>query len=315
MREQRHHEADHPVGADLDQQAGQHQAAGGRRLGVGVGQPGVQWHRRQLDGEGGEEAQHEPGRRRERKVRAQQLQVVEGIDAGLAAVDDVQGEDGDQHEQAADLGEQEELDGGVDAALVSPDGDQEVHGDEHHLEEEVEEEQVEGGEHADQGGDRPEQHEVEEADALGDLAPRGEHGQQPERIAEGDHEQAEAVGGQEEADAELRYPGDVDTGHERTVAGEREVGRLQDPLDDHGDEAGGHGEGRDPAGGLGPPPADDPGGDAGDEGPGEQRDQDHRPTISRALTALIAAPPAARRPRRPSRSRTHTNARARSGWR
>ncbi len=118
--------------------------------GVGVGQPGVQRHGRQLHGEGGEEAQHEPGRRGQRQVRAQQAQVVEGVDAGLAAVDDVQREDGDQHEQAADLGEQEELDGRVDAPLVPPEGDQEVHGDEHHLEEEVEEEQVEGEEHADQ---------------------------------------------------------------------------------------------------------------------------------------------------------------------
>ena len=218
-------------------------------------------------------------------MRAQQLEVVEGVDAGLAAVDDVQGEDGDQHEQAADLGEQEELDGRIHAPLVPPQGDQEEHGDEHHLEEEVEEEQVEGAEHPDQGGDRPQQHEVEEADPFGDLAPRRQHGQQAEGVAERDHQQAEAVGGQEEADAELRHPGDVDGGDERAVAAEREVRRLDYPHHGDGRQAGGHGKDRHPAGGVGPAAAGDPGRDAGDERPGEQGDEDHRSTTSRMPTA------------------------------
>jgi hypothetical protein len=60
---------------------------------------------------------------------------------------------------------------------VTPQRDDEVHRDEHHLEEEVEEEQVEREEHAGQRGHRPQQREMEEAHALLDAAPRGQHRQ------------------------------------------------------------------------------------------------------------------------------------------
>ena len=101
--------------------------------------------------------------------------VVEGVDAGRATVHDIQRHDRDQHQQAADLREQEELDGRVDAALVPPDPDEEVHRDEHQLPEEVEQEEIEREEHADDAGEHPHQAEVEEADALRDLGPRRDH--------------------------------------------------------------------------------------------------------------------------------------------
>ena len=110
---------------------------------------------------------------RGRHRRAQQLAVIERVDAGGAAVNEVQAEDADEHQQPAGLREEEELDGRVDAALVPPEDDEEVQRHEHHFPEEVEEEQVHRQEDA---GDRrrdPHQVEMEEADALLDSAPRG----------------------------------------------------------------------------------------------------------------------------------------------
>ena len=55
-------EAQEAVGAELEQDAGQDHRAGGRRLGVGVGQPGVEREQRHLDREGDGEAEEEPAR-------------------------------------------------------------------------------------------------------------------------------------------------------------------------------------------------------------------------------------------------------------
>ena len=85
-------------------------------------------------------------------MRAQQIGVGEGVNARGVSVGEVERQDGDQHEQAARLREEEELDGRVDPPLVAPDGDEEVHRHQHHLEEEVEEEQVERQEHAGEAG-------------------------------------------------------------------------------------------------------------------------------------------------------------------
>ena len=42
--EERHGEAQQAVGAGLQQQAGENDAAGGRRLGMSIGQPGMERH-------------------------------------------------------------------------------------------------------------------------------------------------------------------------------------------------------------------------------------------------------------------------------
>ena len=44
-------EPDQTIGAGLQQEAGENDAAGGRRVGVRVGKPGVQREERELDGE------------------------------------------------------------------------------------------------------------------------------------------------------------------------------------------------------------------------------------------------------------------------
>ena len=73
--EERHHEAQHAVGADLDEHAGQQHGAGGRRLGVRVRQPGVQRPGRQFDGEREEEPEHQHERRPRGHLRARAAAV------------------------------------------------------------------------------------------------------------------------------------------------------------------------------------------------------------------------------------------------
>jgi hypothetical protein len=57
-------------------------------------------------------------------------------------------QDGDQHQQRADQGVDDELDGGVDAPRAAPDADHQVHRDEAELPEDVEQEQVQADEDA-----------------------------------------------------------------------------------------------------------------------------------------------------------------------
>ena len=56
-----HGETQIAVGAHLEQDAGQDDRAGGGRLHVGVGQPGVEGEERHLDGEGQRKGQEAPG--------------------------------------------------------------------------------------------------------------------------------------------------------------------------------------------------------------------------------------------------------------
>ncbi len=72
---------------------------------------------------------------------------AEGIDAALIAVDQVDADDGKQHEQRSGQGEDKELDRRVDFAAMAPDADQEKHRDQHRLPEEVEQKEVEGEEY------------------------------------------------------------------------------------------------------------------------------------------------------------------------
>ena len=111
------------------------------------------------------------------------------------------------------------FDGGVDAALVPPHPDEEIHRDEHHFPEEVEEEQIERQKDADDAGEHPQQLEMEEADPILDLRPRGDHRHEAQEPGEQDEQQAEAVEAEMEPDAERIDPPDVDIGEPWACAG------------------------------------------------------------------------------------------------
>ena len=165
----------------------------------------------QLDREGDEKAEHEPEGDGGAHFGAEQRQVVEGEMAGRALVDEDQHQDRDQHEQAAALGEDEELDRGVEAMLVAPQRDQEIHRHQHQFPEEEEQEQIERQEHADHARDGPQQIGVEQADPIGDFGPGDHHRDETERDRQQDEDQAQPVEVELEGDAELRDPGPVET--------------------------------------------------------------------------------------------------------
>jgi len=64
-------------------------------------------------------------------------------------ISEVEREDADQHQQAADRSVDEKLHRSVDATLATPDSDQEEHRHQRRFEEQVEEQQIERHEDAD----------------------------------------------------------------------------------------------------------------------------------------------------------------------
>ena len=149
LGEQRQVEPEQAVGADLQQDAGQQDRAGGRRLGVRVGQPRVQREQRHLHRERHEEREEEPARGLHRQPRGH-LRELPHVERGVAALPRprVQEQDRDQQERRAGHREQEELDRGVDAVRAPPAADDQVHRDQDRLEEQEEQQQVERQERA-----------------------------------------------------------------------------------------------------------------------------------------------------------------------
>ena len=170
-----------------------------------------------------------------RLLEVDQGLVVEGRGPGGLLVQPEQGDDADQHEQAAEQGVDEELDRRVDPPLPAEGADQEVGRDQHRLPEHVEQEQVEAHEHAEHGrlehqqqgqvGARP----VGHAPGAGD-GQRGEHGR------EQDQGQADAVDPDPVADPEGRHPVGGHAQLETGLAG-LEAGR-QRHRQGQGDQAG-----------------------------------------------------------------------------
>ena len=71
---------------------------------------------------------------------------AEGIYTGLPAMNQVDADDGQQHQQGTGQGENKELDCRINLASMPPYADQEKHRDQHHLPEEIEKEEIQGRE-------------------------------------------------------------------------------------------------------------------------------------------------------------------------
>ena len=154
-------------------------------------------------------------------------------------------EDRDQHEQAAEHGEQDELHRRVDAPAPAPDADEEIHRDEHGLPEDIEQEEVQGDEDADHAGLEQQHEHGEFLDPVVDRAPGGEEGQRRQESGQEDEEQADAVDADViiEAAPEPESPldefersrGPVETGQEHQGGEERQQrcpqGQGPDGLD------------------------------------------------------------------------------------
>ena len=135
-REHRQREADEAVAAELQQHAGEDHRARGRRLDVGVGQPGVDRPHRQLDREAGEEGEEQPLLRLDREIVGHQRRD-RGRVRRRRHVDH-----GDQHQHRAEQGVEEEFVARLDPLGAAPDADDQVHRDQAAFEEDVEQEQV-----------------------------------------------------------------------------------------------------------------------------------------------------------------------------
>ena len=116
--EERDRQAQEAVGAHLQQHAGEDHATGGRRLDVGVRQPGVERQHRHLDGEGQREGHEQPA-----SAAAGPGAACSQVESGskvwhLPAM--VQYQDRHQHQHAAGHRVEEELDRGVDRGARRP---------------------------------------------------------------------------------------------------------------------------------------------------------------------------------------------------
>ena len=193
LRENRQAEPDESVGAHLQENSRQNHRPGSRRVGVGVRQPGVEREHRNLDREPEEEREEDPPLQVERQVQPVELRDVERVHAGHGVVVEVQRQDAQQHDDAADQGVEEELDRGVEPIRAAPDADEEVHRHQHHFPEQEEEQEVERHERAEHPGLQDEQEDVVLLQALGDRGPRRQDRDEAHQRREQDQQDAEAV--------------------------------------------------------------------------------------------------------------------------
>ena len=118
---------------------------------------------------------------------------------------EVEHQDGDQHQHAADERVQEELDRGVFLPRPSPDADQEVHRQQHHFPEHVKQEEIES--QKDTQHSRLENQKQDEVSLhlLGDT-PGGHHGQHRNEARQQHQRQADAVVSELVIDVPIRDP-------------------------------------------------------------------------------------------------------------
>ncbi len=331
VREQRDAVADQPEGPDLVQDAHQQDRAAGRRLRARVRQPGVEGEQRRLDGEGDEEAQEEQLLHTRGDIQLTQGGEVEGAGAELVGRDDVETDHRGEHEQPAEQAVQQELHRRVGPLRllfdrpVAP--DQEVHRDQHRLEEDVEQEDVGGGEHPDHPRLEREQQREERRDAAPahhgsavrgggiDLVPGGEDDDRHQQRREQDQHQRDPVGTHRVGDAELLDPGvllgELEAGPRRLVRDGRQQRQHElHQRDRQGDLLGQRAQ----------PPRDDRD-DGRRGGRDDQQEGQPRETVH-VIRPLPAAPPQPRgqhlptsTARRSGRTRSGCGAAARTGRR
>ena len=138
-----------------------------------------------------------------------QLVHRKGVNPGLVAMDDIEGDEGDEHQQAAGQGVEEELDGRVDAVFVAPDAHQEKHGDDLDFPKEIKEQQISGQKEAGQGALQKQNEEKEGAYLEVDGLPGDEHAEDVDEGDQQDQHQADAVQSQAVARPQPRDPGIV----------------------------------------------------------------------------------------------------------
>lgn len=234
VRRDRQAEAEEAVTADLQHDRRQDHRASGGRLHMGVGQPGVHRPHRHLHREGEEEGDEDQDLFGEVQLQGM---VSEDVEAARLKVHVDQR---DQHEDRAEEGIEEELDGGVDPVRSAPDTDDEKHRDQHRLPVDIEEHRVQGREdthhhplHDEKGGH------VLRRTVL-DHLPTGDNHQGSDKGGENDQRHGDAVHTHVVLHIEGGNPGHpLDELHRRGGAVEGEPERQTDDEGQDGDDQGG----------------------------------------------------------------------------
>ena len=175
------HDPQQAVDRRLGDDAGEDRRHLRRRLAVGLDEPAVEREDRRLDGECDQEAEEDPVVRGDARVDERERVLREPED-----------DDRRQHQQRPGHRVDHERRRRADAPRPAPDADQDVDRDQHRLEEDVEDEQVLGGEDAD---DRARQEEQQAVVAAAAVASR------PERVPDRDRADDDGEAGEEEREA------------------------------------------------------------------------------------------------------------------
>src|SRR5712691_5908762 len=123
----------------------------------------------------------------------------------LREVDAGDGQDGDQHREAADDGVDQEFERGVDPAALAPDPDQEVERNQHRFPEDIEEDEVERQQNAGGRGLQDEEQEDELLEAGRERGGDDDRDQKEQRI-QAQQEEAQAVDTEVIADPQRGNP-------------------------------------------------------------------------------------------------------------
>ena len=126
-------------------------------------------------------------------------------DVGGAGID-IHRQHADQHQNRAEECVEEELEGRIDTPLAAPDTDDDEHRDQHTLEEQIEHQHVERGEHADHHRLEDKEGDHIFAHPVGDGLPAGENGQRRQEGRQQDEGHRDAVHAKVIADAGPRKP-------------------------------------------------------------------------------------------------------------
>ena len=223
-------EAQQGIAAHLQQDAGQQHVHRCRCFAMGIRQPGVQRHDRKLHAEGDQQ----PGVAEQLKARAEVFGCKSGVlKTGGAAAEEAHGQGGQQDEQGAAGGVEDEFGCGVLAFLAAPDGQQQIHRDQFQLPGQEEQQHVLHGEHSDLAAVHGQQQEIKQP-RFETHRPCRQAGQAGDEAGEQDQRHREPVGSHRPGEAKIRQPahpfGQLQTTQAGVIAGE--VGRNGDQEGD-----------------------------------------------------------------------------------
>ena len=223
LGQHRQREPQKAVDAQLEEDAGQIDAAAGGRLDVGQRQPGVEGNDRHLDGEADEQRDeddhlqpppltaHRQGVGRH--ARGEPVDV-EGHAACVGGVPEDDRQQAEKREHAAGERVEKELDRRPAAVVVPPDADQKEQRHEGELEEHVEQDHVAGGEDAEHRRLEHQQEDVEADGPVLDRLPAHHHRRQREQGREAEQPERQSVETERQPDVEhaVHEPGRRDHG-------------------------------------------------------------------------------------------------------